>query len=202
MKPLLSIQKVPISIEYRMSNARVERVSNRTDVDVNRQRGGFNMRSSPIRVNIDTFEARNSIMPSAMKSMSQNAEKGRTAALQAIARFAEEGHILVNNTNPGNTEIFDRIFEARVADNRQFTLAFVPRFPASITWTPPDLNMEYELDVLTFNWQTNKGEFEFIPAQFETNVVEYPRVIIEYVGEPNYVPPSANPNYVPIDTKI
>ena len=38
---------------------------------------------------------------------------------------------------------------------------------------------------------------EFIPGNVELIVRDRPRVEIEYIGGPIYVPPSANPNYEP-----
>jgi len=199
MKPLLSIQTVPIAIEYKTTSAKIERSSDRSEMEITRKKGGFSMKSNPIKINIDTFEARNSIVPTAMRSISQSAEDGIKTVRNTMARFAEEGQLLVNNTK--GPQIFDQIFEARVDENKQFTLDFVPKYPAMITWTPPELNMEYELDKLTFNWKTNKGEFQFVPASVDFNITEYPRVIITYTGDPMYVPPSADPNYIPVNAK-
>ena len=38
---------------------------------------------------------------------------------------------------------------------------------------------------------------EFIPGSVEFIVHDRPRVEIEYIGDPLYVPPSANTNYEP-----
>ena len=35
----------------------------------------------------------------------------------------------------------------------------------------------------------------YVPGELAINVEQYPKVEIEYVGEPLYVPPSANPSY-------
>jgi len=43
---------------------------------------------------------------------------------------------------------------------------------------------------------------EFVPGNIEVIIKEYPRIEITYIGDPIYVPPSADPNYKPIDTMI
>ena len=44
-------------------------------------------------------------------------------------------------------------------------------------------------------WSSNtSGDIAF-------NVTQQPDVVIKYIGGPLYVPPSADPNYEPLDTK-
>lgn len=38
-------------------------------------------------------------------------------------------------------------------------------------------------------------EAVYVPGELNINVEQYPKVEIEYVGEPMYVPPSASPEY-------
>ena len=54
---------------------------------------------------------------------------------------------------------------------------------------------------MNFDWQVQKGTFEFIPGDIEISISQMPDVRIEYIGEPLYVPPSAAPGYEPIDVK-
>ena len=42
------------------------------------------------------------------------------------------------------------------------------------------------------------GNYEFIPGDIEMSITQQPDVLIEYVGGPIYVPPSADPNYVDV----
>jgi hypothetical protein len=65
-----------------------------------------------------------------------------------------------------------------------------------LTPQPGSISVDYQMDSLTFDWNTNsKPDLEYIPASIEYFVAQYPKVIIEYIGEPIYVPASANPNY-------
>ena len=64
-------------------------------MEIRRDKGGLNIRSNPIRVNIDTFEARNSIVPTTARSIQQQAQQGQQAAYQATAVVAQEGRMMM-----------------------------------------------------------------------------------------------------------
>jgi hypothetical protein len=45
------------------------------------------------------------------------------------------------------------------------------------------------------------SEAGFIPPDLEVDIVEYPKVVIKYIGGPIYFPRSADPNYEPPATE-
>lgn len=73
--------------------------------------------------------------------------------------------------------------------------AFLPSTGPNISWLPNQLNKNYQAGELSFDWQTARNVFEYVPGRFHMEVLQYPKVQIEYLGEPNYVPKSADPNY-------
>ena len=85
MKPLIEITTVPIQIEMKTTNAKLEYARGTAEMEITRDKGGLSIKSRPIRVNIDTFEARNSVTPTLARSLQQNAQKGQQAAYQATA---------------------------------------------------------------------------------------------------------------------
>ena len=64
-------------------------------MEVSRDRRGLQIRSQPIRVNIDTFEARSSIVPTTAQSIQQGAAQGQRAAYEATAVLAQEGRMMM-----------------------------------------------------------------------------------------------------------
>ena len=202
MKQLLEIRSVPISIEYKVNNAQVKRVNSSADLEITRNKGGLSVKSRPIKLNVDTFEARNSISPSPKTSVYQNADNAKKTAFEAGSRFSDERNVLLNIYNKSPDPLSD-IITSRADDYANiytnFNIKFIPDRPADISWTPSELNINYEMDKLNFDWKVDKGSFEFIPGNVEFSISEYPGVVIEYVGGPIYVPPSANPDYEPID---
>ena len=202
MQPLIEIRTIPISIQYKVNPAHVERQNVKAEVEIRRDKKGLSIKSRPIRLNIDSFEARNSISPSARRSVEDLASYGQQVAYNATATIAQEGNMMVDIhlREPVIPKIASEKTNPPPAD---FNIKFVPDRPINIDWYPADLQIEYEMDKLNFDWQTNRENFQFIPANIEFTVKQHPQVIIEYVGPPIYVPPSANPNYKPsVDARV
>jgi hypothetical protein len=201
MEQLLKITTVPISIEFKVNDARLEQRSGTADLEISRNEGNFTIRSKPIRLNMDTFEARDSIRPSSAKSLVRDfSQKGKSAAYEATATYAQEGQILLSATL--GDDALDQIIKQRNTVNTDYGLDFIPKAQPNINWSKPNMTIQYEMDKLNFDWKINKTGFEFIPGSIEFSITQQPDVKIEYVGDPIYVPPSANPNYTPaVDIK-
>ena len=200
MGPLIKITTVPISYELKINNAKLERRSGTAELNLTRDKGGLRIQSNNIKVNIDTFEARNSVVPTAKRSIEQLAEKGKSAAYEATARYTNEGAILMDAKLDGNA--LNQIFENRAQmPTGEFILGFTPSARPEITWSEPNISIQYEMDKLNFEFKLANGNFEFIPGSIEINIKQYPDVVIEYIGKPIYVPPSADPDYVEFSAK-
>ena len=57
MGPLIEITNVPIEIEMKVSLAKLEYTRGTAELEISRDNGGLSIKSRPIRLNIDTFEA-------------------------------------------------------------------------------------------------------------------------------------------------
>ena len=200
MKPLIEITTVPIQIEMKTTNAKLEYARGTAEMEVSRDKGGLQIKSRPIRVNIDTFEARNSITPTAVRSIEQAAQKGRQAAYTATATIAHQVKLMME-TKLGEEVITKFAKDAYKENIRDVGLDFLPSVPPEITWDVGEMNIRYEMDKLNFDWKIGGGSFEFTPGDIEFTVTQRPEVLIKYVGGPIYVPPSSDPNYEPIDIK-
>ena len=200
MKPLIEITTVPIQIEMKTTNAKLEYARGTAEMEVSRDKGGLQIKSRPIRVNIDTFEARNSITPTAVRSIEQAAQKGRQAAYTATATIAQQGKLMME-TKLGEEVITKFAKDAYKENIRDVSLDFLPSVPPEITWDVGEMNIRYEMDKLNFDWKIGGGSFEFTPGDIEFTVTQRPEVLIKYVGGPIYVPPSSDPNYEPVDVK-
>ncbi|NLK36900.1 MAG: hypothetical protein GX299_02305 [Epulopiscium sp.] len=192
MEQLLKITTIPIEFQLKINNARLEYSQSTADLEISRDEGGLRIRSQRIRLNLDTFEARNSVCPTTMRSVQQYAEKGRNAAYEATATFAREGQLLLN-AKLGD-DALDQIISSRMDNMHEYGLSFTPATGPEITWSEPDLTIQYQMDKLNFEWKISNGNFEFIPGNIEVSIAQQPDIIIEYIGSPIYVPPSADPN--------
>ena len=72
---------------------------------------------------------------------------------------------------------------------------FIPSASIDISWQPQELQLDYQPTTLEFDWQTMKNSMEYVPGKYQMDILQYPKVQIEYLGTPTYVPPSADPNY-------
>lgn len=202
MYPLIEIKTVPIQIEMKLTHARLEYARGTADMQVSRDKGGLHIKSQPIRVNLDTFEARNSVVPTTATSIQQAAQKGRQAVYQATATYAQQGRMMME-TKVGE-DVMGQIAAsaAPVGQDVNLNIQFLPKVGPEITWQGGEMNIQYEMDKLNFDWRLQKMNFEFTPGDIEFTVKQRPEVIIKYVGGPLYVPPSADPDYEPTDVKV
>lgn len=202
MYPLIEITTVPIEIEMKTTRAKLEQVHGTAEVEISRSQGGLSIRSRPIRLNLDTFEARNSLSPTAMRSIENSAGEGRQAAYEATATYAQQGQVLLS-AKIGEEMITQFAAQAMTKDLKtNVGLQFLPTTGPEITWDKAELNIRYEMDKLNFDWRLNDAQMEFTPGDIEISVKQRPDVIIKYVGGPLYVPPSADPDHEPIDVEV
>ena len=202
MKPLIEITTVPIQIEMKTTNAKLEYARGTAEMEISREKNGLQIKSRPIKVNIDTFEARNSLSPTLARYLEQGVQKGKQAAYEATATYARQGQLLLE-TQVGEELVTKFAEEAMMKDVKtNVGIDFIPKGGADITWDPGEMNIRYEMDKLNFDWKIGGGSFEFTPGDIELTVTQRPEVIIKYIGGPIYVPPSSDPNYEPVDVTV
>lgn len=196
---LLQITTIPIQIEIKVTNAKFEHSEEYTQpkVNISTKNGGYVMEAEPLKLNIDTYEARKSLGPGHMTDgdiLEQKAQEGFSIAFQGTAKVAEEGDQLARGMSPSEIALSN----ARAGATVQTIMEFLPKENADITFDAGKLNIEYQMGSQEFDWDIHpESPLEFIPGSVEFIVRDRPRVEIEYIGDPIYVPPSANPNYEP-----
>ncbi len=202
MHPLIEITTVPIQIEMKVNHANLKYARGSANMEVSRDRGGLHIKSQPIRVNLDTFEARNSILPTPATSIKQAAQKGHQAVYEATAAYAQQGRMKME-TKVGQ-DVIGQIAASStgVGQDVNVNIEFLPKAGPEIDWQGGEMNIDYQMDKLNFDWRMEKMHFEFTPGDIEISVKQRPEVIIKYVGGPLYVPPSADPNYESTDVEV
>lgn len=197
MKPLLKIQTIPIKIEAQTRRASLQHnPTPQPQVNITRTPGRANIQSRQARVFIDQTEARaNSGLKTVSRLTRDFAGAGRSAALEATRNAAQEGNMLVDSLGKGEPLIDIAVSKATRPLN-EAGAEYGQTQLAEFQVDPGSVSFDYQMDKLTFDWNVNtKPQLEYIPPSIEYSIKQYPQVIIEYVGEPIYVPASANPNY-------
>lgn len=204
MGPLIEITTVPIEIEMKTTNAQLVYSRGTAEVEISRDKGGLNIKSRPVKLNVDSFQARSSIRPTTAQSIKKAAQAGKQAAYQATATYAKRGQ-LVMDAQLGQeliTQFAQETQDAHLGRSLdEFGLGFLPEAGIDLNWEPGQMQIRYEMDKLNFNWKTGGQGFEFVPGDIEFSVTQRPEVIIKYVGGALYVPPSSDPNYEPVDVR-
>lgn len=196
---LLQITTIPIQIEIKVTNATFEPAEGERHpkVNITTKDGGYVMQAEPLKLNIDTYKARSSLGYGNMTDGDVIAKKGQegfTIAYQGTCKIASEGNQLAR----GMTASEIAINNARAGATVSTIMEFLPSTGAEVTFEEGKLNIEYQMGSQDFDWDLKSQlPMEFIPGSVELIVRDRPRVEIEYIGEPIYVPPSANPNYEP-----
>ncbi|MGE4275698.1 MAG: DUF6470 family protein [Lawsonibacter sp.] len=201
MDPLIEIKTIPIEFQMKIKDASLQYTGGTAEMEISRTEGGLNIKSRPIRLRLDTFEARSSICPTTMQSVEQSAQKGKQAAYEATATYARQGQLLLDAKvgKDAISQFAKETLEKNVMTN--VGLTFLPATGPDIQWEDGQMQIRYEMDKLNFDWKIGSGEFEFVPGDIEISIKQMPDVIIKYVGGPIYVPPSADPGYVPLDVE-
>lgn len=196
---LLQITTIPIKIEIKVTNAKFEPTESdrQPKVNITTKNGGYVMEAEPLRLNIDTYEARKSLGFGHMNDadmLQQKAQEGFSIAYQGTAKVSQEGDQLARGVSPSEIAISN----ARAGATVETIMEFLPKEGAEITFDKGTLNIEYQMGTQDFDWNLKPDlPMEFIPGNVEFIIRDKPRVEIEYIGEPLYVPPSSNPNYEP-----
>ena len=203
MTPLIEIKSVPIEIEMKISHAKLEHTRGTADLEISRQNGGLSIKSKPIQLNIDTFEARNSVRPATVAhAVEQSAQAGKQAVYEATATYAQQGQLLLK-AKIGQEMVTQFAADAQAKDVKtNVGIDFIPKEDAELSWDPAELSIRFEMDKVNFDWRMTQAQFEFTPGDIEISVTQRPDVLITYVGGPIYVPRSSDPNYNPIDTHV
>ena len=192
MEQLLEIKTIPIKYELKVNHASLEYQNSTAEVEISRDKGGMKIKSRPIKLHLDTYEARNSVVPTTKTMISQKAQQGKSVAYKATANYGREGQLLLNAKVGQGAEVLNQIFAERTKEpTGDFVLDFLPKTGPNIEWEEPEFNIEYQMDKLNFDTKIQKGDIQFIPGNIELSILQYPDIEIKYVGGPIYVPPSA-----------
>ena len=192
MQPLLKISSVPITIEYTTKRATLQQ-----SADAPAPRPAYRPHGLSVRAQAPRIQ----VAPAAVQAHPQPLQR-RTPQTPEAQRSAP--------ALPGNAQDeamddvpgvvmpssgFDILRSPPVPDPEPVQQYTEPVAQSQVAATP----VSYQMDRPTFDWNVNsRPQLEFVPASLEFSVAQYNDVVIEYVGDPIYVPPSANPNYVPL----
>ena len=201
MYPLIEIETIPIEISMKVNPARLEYARGTAKLEISRDKGGLSIRSHPIRVNIDTFESRNSIMPTTATAIRRQAQAGIQGAYEATAVLAREGRLMMEARI--DEDVIPQLARQQTQGQpAKVGLTFLPSVGPQISWEGGDISVRYEMDKMNFDWRMEQMSFTFVPGDIEFTITQQPDVVITYKGAPMYVPPSSAPDAPQLDRSV
>lgn len=202
MEQLLQISTVKSSLEYNITDAKLKYNNHLPSAEVTRERGGFDMKTDIIQMKMDGQRMRDSIglkMPDTIAK--DYIAAGKKAVQEAIAEKVREGNLLMDGlrNSPASIQAAKNPNLKRV----QLETVFLPSSPPEISWEGGTVDVKYTPDKLSYKWNVEPNHtFEYTPGEVDIKVAQYPSIDIEYVGQPHYVPDSANPANRGLDIKV
>ncbi|MCI8622807.1 MAG: hypothetical protein HFG26_04010 [Provencibacterium sp.] len=192
---LLRITSVPIQYQIQVERARLEMSKEgETRGRMEQRDAQLQLRARNIQMRMDSTDMRASLgLKSVGRKISEAAQQRKQAALNLTAQYASEGEKMTQKGVDVTQIVADRLFGQ--SQQSSSTLVFLPTVGPAITWQPNDLQVQYNPGELNFDWEIMRNAMDYVPGKFQMNILQYPKVQIEYLGEPSYVPPSSNPNY-------
>ncbi len=191
---LLKITTNPIQYELQIERPKLQIKQPQPSVTRTTEPGKLTMQSKNISVRIDTVDMKNSIgQKSPLGVAKDEAQRGMQNAKDMTAQYVEMGHQMMQVQK--NADISDIMAQTFYPAMPTLQTRFMPAVGPNISWEPGGLNIEYTSSKIFNEWHVLKNTMEYIPGKIAMNITQYPSVSIEYLGEPIYAPPSANPNY-------
>jgi len=199
---LLNITTVPIKVEINIkkgefTNPKVNNPEKALKMNIQTEQGELKIHSEPPKIKIDTYAARSSMGYGQYNNgdlIKRKAQDGISIAYQGTAKIVNEGDQLVRGVSPAEIAAQNN----KAGQTIQTIMDFLPKEGADVTFEDGVLNINYDAGDVNIDWDNAQIEpFEFIPGKVEFEITQMPSVQIEYLGDPIYVPPQSDPNYVP-----
>lgn len=201
MERAIEIKSTPMLIEMKLKNASLKMSHKNPSFKLTKTEGDFDMKIKEAKIKIDTFDARNSTpFKTPMKSIEEFADRGMQKAKESTANYAREGEQLLDyyvNNNVLSQVAYQKYTRG---DNKEFELGYTPSAPIEFEYEAGDISTNYDREKLQFDWKLNELNIDYEPFSFDLVIKQYNEVEINYIAGPQYVPPSADPDYEPIDT--
>jgi len=174
MRQLLSIETVPISVEYKVNKATSIPSEQSATISLTSKSDRYVVNSNPVQIRMDQFE------------------RPVNLSYKATAQYNENGSVRLDielSAEPINDLAFQR--QQRSMDT------MIEKIPSDNSDTPSkSMQIDFQISDLPSDWGVfPRPNVTFVPGNLEVHITEFPKVIIKYIGGPVYVPRSSDPNY-------
>ena len=191
---LINITSTPIEYKINIEAARLEmKQSDNPRYQMTQNQGRMNIDAKNIQVRLDSTRLRESLNlrdPGAFARY--YGSQGQQTAYENIGERVQFGN---QNSQIQDGVSISQIVQQKALKNPTTYTTFIPSAGWDISWQPQELNLDYQPTEMNFDWQVQKNIMEYVPGKYQMDILQYPKIEIEYLGTPTYVPPSSDPNY-------
>ena len=187
MQQLITIETVPISIEYVEKKPLKVSGTGSAKLEVTRQNHAMSIKSDPIPLRMDRFQP-------------NDTDKLPALTYTATAQYSKDGTLKLNLHMDGDlTGSFSFSQVGRSIDSMVESVPKATYSESGDVFTHmPGMNINFDMSKLSGGMPpASDFDTNFTPPDLELKVLERPKVIIKYVGGPIYIPRSADPDYTP-----
>lgn len=191
---LINITSTPIEYKISTEPARLEmKVAQNARQDMTLDPSQLNIRSRNIQVRLDSTNMRASLNQRTPGEFARYyGNQGLQNAYENIGDRVVFGNQMAQ-IQDGVT--ISSIVQQKMLQQPTTYTTFIPSAGIDMSWQPQELNLDYQPAELNFDWEIMKNTMDYVPGKFQMDIMQYPKIEIEYLGEPTYVPPSSSPTY-------
>ncbi len=197
MNQLLQITTIDVKYQMRAEAARLEYNQDFTpDYTVKTTAPQMDIQTAPAQFYVDTYEARKSLgIMNTADLIAQNAQDANQNWQEYNTNLIMNARQLAHTEN--NVTVGQVARQQRLQESMSSRMhMFLPNTGAEISWEPHSISMNYTPAEVNVDWDINTTNmFNYVPGDFSLEILEHPRVEIEYTGTPIYFPRSADPNF-------
>lgn len=191
---LINISSTPIEYKINIEPARLEmKQADNARHQMTLDPSQLNIQSRNIQVQLDSTRMRASLnLRNPGEFARYYGSQGNQTAYENIGERVQFGNQIARIQD--GVSISQVVQQKALQQPTSYT-TFIPSAGMDMSWQPAEINLDYEPTELSFDWQTMKNIMEYVPGKYQMEILQYPKVSVEYLGTPTYVPPSADPNY-------
>ena len=165
-----NISRYIAQINIKSTKARLLQHSEPPRLTISREKGGLEIESNTIKLDIDNRAFFDSMGLKSNKAFAEEiTSRGQKVVLESMGDSAEEADIMAE---PHNNDAISEIAVMRTRKSIETMLAFIPEYPPECHWTGGDVDIQYTPDRLNFDWQIKDIQNTYIPYKVEFDYQE------------------------------
>lgn len=194
MQQLLQIKTIPGQYELTINNAKLEYDQEFIPTaDVSSTNGTLSIKTTAPTLHISSYEARKSL---GFSTVGDRLKEGTRKASDNVVRYIKAANELGRNLSRIDKGVtIGSLVKQKILERPSSITMFIPSTGVDISWDAGDIQMDYEVGTLDYNWKKNIRDFSYVPGSVQLNIIQKPSIEITYLGSPLYVPRSSDPNY-------